>query len=61
MKHSLQPHRLTLRSQMVKMAASLKGDTASRPVHMASVYLIHDERHAVHVTGGYPEASGGAE
>ncbi|MGU5769375.1 transposase [Aeromonas allosaccharophila] len=32
-----------LRSQMVKMAASLKGYTASqRSFHMASVYLIHE-------------------
>jgi len=31
-----------LRSQMVKMAASLKGYTASQlSFHMASVYLIH--------------------
>ncbi len=65
MKHSLQRHRLTvrskkaagirqelwsvllaynlLRSQMVKMAASLKGYTANQlSFHMASVYLIHD-------------------
>lgn len=65
MKHSLQQHRLTLRSkkaegirqelwgvllaynllrsQMVKMAASLKGYTASQlSFHMASVYLIHE-------------------
>ncbi|MCF5866542.1 IS4 family transposase [Aeromonas veronii] len=65
MKHSLQQHRLTLRSkkaagirqelwgvllaynllrsQMVKMAASLKGYTASQlRFHMASVYLIHE-------------------
>ncbi|HHQ4542629.1 TPA: IS4 family transposase, partial [Aeromonas veronii] len=32
-----------LRSQMVKMAASLKGYTASQlSFHMASVYLIHE-------------------
>ncbi|HHQ4940592.1 TPA: IS4 family transposase, partial [Aeromonas veronii] len=65
MKHSLQQHRLTLRSkkaagiwqelwgvllaynllrsQMVKMAASLKGYTASQlSFHMVSVYLIHE-------------------
>ncbi len=65
MKHSLQEHRLTLRSkkamgirqelwgvllaynllrsQMVKMAASLKGYTASQlSFHMASMYLIHE-------------------
>ncbi|MHA6999629.1 IS4 family transposase [Aeromonas schubertii] len=65
MKHSLQQHRLTLRSkkaagirqelwgvllaynllrsQMVKMAASLKGYTASQlSFHMASVYLVHE-------------------
>ena len=65
MKHSLQQHRLTLRSkkaagirqelwgvllaynllrsQMVKMAASLKGYTASQlSFHMASVYLSHE-------------------
>ena len=65
MKHSLQQHRLILRSnksmgirqelwgvllaynllrsQMVKMAASLKGFTASQlSFHMASVYLIHE-------------------
>ena len=65
MKHSLQQHKLTLRSkkaagirqelwgvllaynllrsQMVKMAASLKGYTASQlSFHMASVYLIHE-------------------
>ncbi|NJI25041.1 IS4 family transposase [Aeromonas veronii] len=65
MKHSLQQHRLTLRSkkaagirqelwgvllaynllrsQMVKMAASLKGYTASQlSFHMASVNLIHE-------------------
>ncbi len=65
MRHSLQQHRLTLRSkkaagirqelwgvllaynllrsQMVKMAASLKGYTASQlSFHMASVYLIHE-------------------
>lgn len=65
MKHSLQQHRLTLRSkkpegvrqelwglvlaynllryQMVRMAASLKGYTASQlSFHMASVYLIHE-------------------
>jgi hypothetical protein len=65
MKHSLQQHRLTLRSkkaagirqelwgvllaynllrsQMVKMAASLKGYTASQlSFQMASVYLIHE-------------------
>ncbi|WP_421292184.1 IS4 family transposase [Aeromonas veronii] len=65
MKHSLQQHRLTLRSkkamgirqelwgvllaynllrsQMVKMAASLKGYTVSQlSFHMASVYLIHE-------------------
>ncbi|BBQ55149.1 hypothetical protein WP2S18C03_42300 [Aeromonas veronii] len=65
MKHSLQQHRLTLRSkkaagirqelwgvllaynllrsQMVKMAASLKGYTASQlSFHMASMYLIHE-------------------
>jgi hypothetical protein len=34
-----------LRSQMVKMAASLKGYTASQLIfHMASVYLIHELR-----------------
>jgi hypothetical protein len=65
MRHSLQQHRLTLRSkkaagirqelwgvllaynllrsQMVKMAASLKGYTASQlSFHMASVHLIHE-------------------
>ncbi len=65
MKHSLQHHRLTLRSkkaegirqelwglvlaynllryQMVRMAASLKGYSASQlSFHMASVYLIHE-------------------
>ena len=65
MKHSLQQHRLTLRSkkpdgvrqelwglvlaynllryQMVRMAASLKGYTASQlSFHMASVYLLHE-------------------
>ncbi|TNI89786.1 hypothetical protein CF120_14025 [Aeromonas allosaccharophila] len=43
MKHNLQQHRLTLRSQMVKMAESLKGDLASQlSFHMASVYLIHE-------------------
>ena len=65
MKHSLQQHKLTLRSkkaagirqelwgvllaynllrsQMVKMTASLKGYTASQlSFHMASVYLIHE-------------------
>lgn len=65
MKHSLQQHKLTLRSkkaagirqelwgvllaynllrsQMVRMAASLKGYTASQlSFHMASVYLIHE-------------------
>ncbi len=42
-KHSLQQHRLTLRSQMVKMAASLKGNTVSQvSFHVASVYLIHE-------------------
>ena len=66
MRHSLQQHRLTLRSkkaagirqelwgvllaynllrsQMVKMAASLKGYTESQlSFHMASVYLIHEQ------------------
>ena len=37
------PAAFLLRSQMVKMAASLKGYTASQlSFHMASVYLIHE-------------------
>ncbi|MGL5039818.1 MAG: IS4 family transposase [Aeromonas sp.] len=75
MKHSLQQHRLTLRSkkaagirqelwgvllaynllrsQMVKMAASLKGYTASQlSFHMASVYLIHELSYMPYLSPG---------
>lgn len=75
MKHSLQQHRLTLRSkkaagirqelwgvllaynllrsQMVKMAASLKGYTASPlSFHMASMYLIHELSSMPYVSAG---------
>ncbi len=75
MKHSLQQHKLTLRSkkaagirqelwgvllaynllrsQMVKMAASLKGYTANQlSFHMASVYLIHELSCMPYVSAG---------
>ncbi len=42
-----------LRSQMVKMAASLKGYTASQlSCHMASVYLIHGLSRMPYVSPG---------
>ena len=75
MTHSLQQHRLTLRSkkavgirqelwgvllaynllrsQIVKMAASLKGYTTSQlSFHMASVYLIHELSGMSHLSPG---------
>lgn len=42
-----------LQSQMVKMASSLKGYTASQlSFHMASVYLIHELRAVAYVSPG---------